>query len=93
MLKIMWLSDADLVLVGDISINCLLYADDLVLLSSSPCGLQTCFDTLYEFCSCWKLEVNNSNSKVLIFNSNGKSFLNHCMYKKGVVIFLFSPNG
>jgi hypothetical protein len=47
-------SDADPVLVGDI-INCLLYADDLVLLSSSPCGLQTCLDTLYEFGSCWKL--------------------------------------
>ena len=60
--------DADPVLVGDISINCLLYADDLVLLSSSPCGLQTCLDTLYEFRSCWKLEVNNSHSKVLIFN-------------------------
>jgi hypothetical protein len=33
-------SDADPVLVGDISINCFLYADDLELLSSSPCGLQ-----------------------------------------------------
>jgi hypothetical protein len=78
-------SDMDPVLVGDNSINCLLYADDLILLSSSPCGLQTCLDTLYEFCSCWKLEVNNSKSKVLIFNSNGKSFLNHFMYNGNVI--------
>ena len=72
-------------MVGDISINCLLYADDLVLLSSSPCGLQTCLDTLYEFCSCWKLEVNNSKSEVPIFNSNGKSFLNQFMYNGNVI--------
>ena len=36
-------------------------------------------------CSCWKLEVNNSKSKVLIFNSNGKSFLNHFMYNGNVI--------
>ena len=47
--------------------------------------ITTCLDTLYEFCSCWKLEVNNSKSKVLIFNSNGKSFLNHFMYNGNVI--------
>ena len=54
-----------------------LYADDIVLLSSSPEGLQKSLDTLADFCSCWKLKVNTSKSKIVVFNSNGKSFLNH----------------
>jgi hypothetical protein len=32
---------------------------------------------LSKFCSSWKLEVNTKKSKIMIFNSNGKSFLNH----------------
>jgi hypothetical protein len=34
--------NSDPVLIGNTSINTLLYADDLVLLSSSPQGLQNC---------------------------------------------------
>ena len=30
-----------------------------------------------KFYSSWKLEVNTKKSKIMIFNSNGKSFLNH----------------
>ena len=66
-------------------INCLLYADDLVLLSSCPNGLQKCLDALQDFCTSWKLEVNIDKSKVLIFNSNGKSFLNYFSYNNKTV--------
>ena len=69
--------NSDPVLIGNTSINTLLYADDLVLLSSSPQGLQNCLENLSVFCASWKLEVNISKSKALIFNSNGKSFSNH----------------
>ena len=65
------------VLIGDIPINCLLYADDIIRLSSSPDGLQKSLDSLADFCSCWKLKVNTSKSKIVVFNSNGKSFINH----------------
>ena len=33
--------NCDPVRVGDLSVNCLLYADDIVLLSESKCGLQS----------------------------------------------------
>ena len=78
-------ANCDPINIGNMNINCLLYADDLVLLSSSSSGLQTCIDILDDFCSKWKLEVNTSKSKVLVFNSNGKSFLNHFRYKNQII--------
>ncbi len=53
------------------SIHCLVYADDLVLLSESPEGLQSSLNILKYFCFSWKLEVNRDKSKVIVFNSNG----------------------
>ena len=35
------------------SLNCLLYADDLVLISSSANGLQNALSTLSQFCRNW----------------------------------------
>jgi hypothetical protein len=32
---------------------------------------------LRKCCSSWKLEVNTKSSKIMILNSNGKSFLKH----------------
>ena len=78
-------SNANPVTIGNEKINCLLYADDLVLLSSCPNGLQKCLDALQDFCTSWKLEVNIDKSKVLIFNSNGKSFLNYFSYNNKTV--------
>ena len=47
------------------------------MLSSSPDGLQCSLNTLENYCVNWKLEINTSKSKILVFNSNGKTFLNH----------------
>jgi hypothetical protein len=43
------------VVIGDVSLNILLYADDIVLLSESKGGLQNSLDELYRYCSNWKL--------------------------------------
>ena len=59
--------------IGNTSLSILLYADDIVLLSESKSGLQQCLDILSKYCMSWKLHVNTCKSKVLIFNSNGKS--------------------
>jgi hypothetical protein len=77
--------NSDPVLIGNTSINTLLYADDLVLLSSSPQGLQNFLEKLSVFCASLKLEVNISKSKALIFNSNGKSFSNHFYYNNSII--------
>ena len=49
----------------------LLYADDTILLSESEKDLQTALDNLSTYCTQWKLTVNTSKTKEVIF-SRGK---------------------
>lgn len=53
-------------------VDCLMYADDIVLLSNSKEGLQTRLDKLHCYCTDWCLDVNLSKTKILIFNKPGK---------------------
>ncbi len=46
----------------------LLWADDLVLFSHTPQGLQDHLDKLHQYCAKWQLIVNNLKTKVLIFS-------------------------
>ena len=55
-------------------INCLMYADDLVLLSESEEGLQNCLIQLYNYCEKWGLYVNVKKTKSLVFNNTGRLF-------------------
>jgi hypothetical protein len=55
----------------DININCLMFADDLVLMSNSAIGLQNCLSKLESNCAKWKLTLNTNKTKVLIFNKGG----------------------
>ena len=54
---------------GDLSIACLLYADDLVLFSESKQGLQCVLDKISQYCNKWALEVNAAQTKVMVINS------------------------
>ena len=53
----------------------LLYADDTALVSDSAEGLQKGLDALASYCTTWKLQVNVSKTKVMIFE-RGKSKTN-----------------
>ena len=77
--------NSDPIHIGESKVSCLLYADDLVILSSSPDGLQCSLNELHDFCSSWRLEVNITKSKVLIFNSNGKAFVNYFRYNDQII--------
>ena len=48
-----------------------MYADDLVILSEDPRGLQNSLNNLDKYCSTWKLDVNLNKTKVLKFQQNG----------------------
>ena len=48
-------------------ISCLLYADDIVLLSTTKSGLQNQLDRLHEYCQSWGLSINRTKTKVVIF--------------------------
>ena len=49
-------------------ISYMLYADDLVLCSQTPEGLQTLLNDLGKYCSKWHLIVNRTKSKIMILN-------------------------
>ena len=51
-----------------------MYADDLVLLSETASGLQKSLNILENYCDKWKLNVNLSKTKVVVF-----------IYKKQIV--------
>lgn len=42
----------------------LFYADDTILMSESPEGLQSALDVFDNYCSEWKLKVNTSKTSI-----------------------------
>ena len=58
--------------LGDIPVNGLFYADDLVLMSESKEGLQALLDKLHTFTESWFLQVNKSKTKCIVFSSQRK---------------------
>ena len=63
--------NCDPIKLNDVYLNCLMFADDLVLLSSSDSGLQKCLNSLKDYCAQWQLTVNLNKTKVIIFNKGG----------------------
>ena len=51
----------------------LLYADDTVILNESAEDLQAGLQTYEEYCNIWKLQVNTSKTKVIIFSKDNNS--------------------
>ena len=59
-------------ILNTLKLNCLLYADDLVLMSETADGLQMCIDKLYNYCTKWGLQINIKKTKSVVFNNTGK---------------------
>ena len=57
--------------LNNISINCLLYADDLVFISESATGLQRCLNDLNSFCNKWHMKINLTKTKYMVITRNG----------------------
>ena len=60
--------DANMVSLATRVIRCLLYADDLALLSRTEAGLQAQLDTLDAFCTIHGLNVNICKTKRMLFH-------------------------
>ena len=56
--------------------NCLLWADDLLILSRSPTGLQNAINKTKLFYDSLGLEINQRKTKVLVFNGRGMKLAN-----------------
>ena len=77
-----------------IETNCLKYADDLVLMSTSTESLQKCLNNLESYCGKWKLEINTKKPKVVLFNHQGSLITKHQFhYKQGADLVFFLTGG
>ena len=55
-------------------LNCLLFADDVALLSKTEQGMKTCIHRLQEYCKNWCLELKTEKPKIIIFDKSGFLF-------------------
>jgi hypothetical protein len=62
----------DPVTLGTFTFNHLLYADDLVLVSETKEGLQSCLNKLNKYTNTWNLEINIAKTNVVIFHKFGR---------------------
>ena len=60
------------ILTDELSINHLLYADDMAILSLSSDGLQNSLDKLKVYCDKWHLELNTTKTKIIVFSTTGR---------------------
>ena len=58
-------------------VGCLMYADDLVILSHTAPGLQKRLSELENYCTKWHLKVNVKKTKIMVVNSSN-SINNEC---------------
>lgn len=49
----------------------LLYADDIVLFSSNAEELQKGLDLMFDYCNGWKVKINVSKTKIMVFRKGG----------------------
>ena len=54
-------------------VSCLMFADDVVLVSESREGLQHSLNEIYQYSADWRLTINTEKSKIMIFNKAGKA--------------------
>ena len=65
-------SSHDPVQLHNLNLHCLMYADDVIILSESASGLQEKLKILENYCSDWCLKVNVNKTKVITFNKAGR---------------------
>ena len=85
-------SVTELVSLNTTRLNCLLYADDLILLSESEKGLQSCLDSLNSYCNRWKLKINITKTKVMVFSKGKRKVSQLEKYKYLGVILSYNGN-
>ena len=61
----------------------LLYADDIIIFSNTAEELQQSLDLLLEYCNKWKLTINVSKTKVMVFRKGGMLPQNMTFYYNG----------
>ena len=66
-------------------INCLMYADDLIILSQSEAGLQECLHKLHNYTETWDLKINIKKTKVMIIQRAGRRKQNNFYFGEHIL--------
>ena len=64
--------DNDSIKIEDVKLVLLFYADDLVLFSDTPEGLQSQIEKLSIYCQRWKLSLNSNKSRIVVFKKGNR---------------------
>jgi hypothetical protein len=70
----------------EFDVQCLLFADDLVLISESESDLQKMFDCVSEWCMKWRMKVNVNKSKVVHYRVKSHRETNFIFNMSGDVV-------
>ncbi|MES9881349.1 MAG: reverse transcriptase domain-containing protein, partial [Sedimenticola sp.] len=89
--------------IGMLKLFILLYADDIVFFADSENGMQNALNFLSEYCQKWKLKVNTTKTKIVVFRKGGMLPRNLHFYYNGSEIeivtkftylgIVFTPGG
>ena len=58
--------------LSKMSLNCLLYAADIILMSESEKGLQRCLDSLKSHCNQWHVKVHLTKTKFMMVSKTDR---------------------
>ena len=93
----------DPVLIRQDKLSCLMFADDVLLLSESAHGLQNSLTKVQEYCDQWNLTVNINKTKIMIFNKGGHQIKKYSFFFNGQQVentksycylgIIFTPSG
>ena len=72
--------DSDSPKLNDLYVHCLMYADDLVLISLTEEGLQNKLNKLHNYCCKWALNINIKKTQVMAMSSSKMDLPNKVMH-------------
>ena len=86
-----------------LSLYLILFADDMVIISRTPEGLQLSLDRLQCYCETWNLSVNSDKTKIMVFRKDGRLSYNEHWFYNGIELeivnqfnylgLVFTPGG
>lgn len=76
---------------GDMHLKCMMYADDLLILSETNLGLQKAMNSLNGYCSQWGLTVNTKKTKFMVTKSRVEG-ANKLSYNNEIIEQVFAFN-
>ena len=65
-----------------------MFADDLIILSTSKKGLQNSLDALFDYTKNWNLEVNMTKTKYMAFSKGYEKEIDSFRYKNQSIEFV-----